>query len=69
MVLHYEPTTRQAVICAARGPGTDWVRNLRVAPATRVRIGRDSYTQSTDFSPPTTASPSLKSSAARTHGG
>ena len=40
MVLHYEPTTRQAVICAAWGPGTDWVRNLRVAPATRVRIGR-----------------------------
>ncbi|MGZ4666527.1 MAG: hypothetical protein ACXV5Q_16210 [Frankiaceae bacterium] len=44
MVLHYQPATRAAVICAAWGPDTDWVRNLRAAGATRVRLGRDSYT-------------------------
>ena len=44
MVLHYQPATREAVICAAWGPDTDWVRNLRAAAATRVRLGRDSFT-------------------------
>src|SRR5512135_481026 len=43
MVLYYGPTTRQAVICAGWGPDTDWVRNLQAGPATRVRIGRESY--------------------------
>lgn len=43
MVLHYQERTREAVICAAWGPETDWVRNLRAAPATEVRIARSRY--------------------------
>jgi deazaflavin-dependent oxidoreductase (nitroreductase family) len=43
MVLHYDPATREAVICAGWGPDTDWVRNLRAGPGTRVRLGRDSF--------------------------
>lgn len=44
MVLHYDDTAREAVVCAAWGPGTDWCRNLRAAPPTTVRFGRDRYT-------------------------
>lgn len=44
MVLRYDPFTREAVICAAWGENTDWVRNLRAGPAMRVRLGRDSFT-------------------------
>ena len=29
MVLRYDPAAHEAVICAAWGPDTDWVRNLR----------------------------------------
>ncbi len=43
MVLHYDEETREAVICAAWGPETDWFRNLRAGPATEVRLGRDRY--------------------------
>jgi deazaflavin-dependent oxidoreductase (nitroreductase family) len=43
MVLHYDEETREAVICAAWGPQTDWFRNLRAGPATEVRLGRDRY--------------------------
>jgi deazaflavin-dependent oxidoreductase (nitroreductase family) len=44
MVLRYDPDAREAVICAAWGPGTDWVRNLRAGPAAQVRLGRESFT-------------------------
>jgi deazaflavin-dependent oxidoreductase (nitroreductase family) len=44
MVLRYDPLTREAVICSAWGPHTDWIRNLRAGPAVRVQVGRDSYT-------------------------
>lgn len=44
MVLHYDDTTGEAVICAAWGPDTDWFRNLRAAPPATVRFGRDRYT-------------------------
>jgi deazaflavin-dependent oxidoreductase (nitroreductase family) len=44
MVLQYNPDAREAVICAAWGPDTDWVRNLRARPAARVRVGRESFT-------------------------
>ena len=44
MVLRYDPDAREAVICAAWGPDTDWVRNLRAGPAARVRLGRESFT-------------------------
>jgi deazaflavin-dependent oxidoreductase (nitroreductase family) len=43
MVLRYDEGTREAVICAAWGPETDWFRNLRAGPATEVRLGRDRY--------------------------
>lgn len=44
MVLRYDAGTEEAVICAAWGPDTDWVRNLRAGPAARVRLGRGSFT-------------------------
>jgi deazaflavin-dependent oxidoreductase (nitroreductase family) len=44
MVLRYDADAREAVICAAWGPDTDWVRNLRAGPAARVRLGRESFT-------------------------
>lgn len=44
MVLRYDEATREAIICAAWGPETDWYRNLRTAPAAKVRLGRDSFT-------------------------
>jgi hypothetical protein len=44
MVLRYDPDAREAIICAAWGPDTDWVRNLRAGPAARVRLGRESFT-------------------------
>lgn len=44
MVLRYDPDANEAVICAAWGPETDWVRNLRAGPALQVRISRESFT-------------------------
>jgi deazaflavin-dependent oxidoreductase (nitroreductase family) len=44
MVLSYDEDLCEAVICAAWGPETDWVRNLRAGPASRVQRGRESYT-------------------------
>jgi deazaflavin-dependent oxidoreductase (nitroreductase family) len=44
MVLRYDADAREAIICAAWGPGTDWVRNLRAGPAAQVRLGRASFT-------------------------
>jgi deazaflavin-dependent oxidoreductase (nitroreductase family) len=43
MVLEFEDATREAVICAAWGAGTDWFRNLQAGPALKVQHGRDSY--------------------------
>ena len=43
MVLRHDPATGEVVICAAWGPNTDWVRNLRVSNATRVQFGRTSF--------------------------
>jgi deazaflavin-dependent oxidoreductase (nitroreductase family) len=43
MVLGFDKTTNETVICSAWGPNADWVRNLRAHPATRVEVGRDSY--------------------------
>jgi hypothetical protein len=44
MVLRYDRVIREAVICAAWGPHTDWYRNLRVGPAVTVQLGRESFT-------------------------
>jgi deazaflavin-dependent oxidoreductase (nitroreductase family) len=43
MVLRYDAAAREAVIFAAWGPDTDWVRNLRAGPAVRVQLGRESF--------------------------
>ncbi len=43
MVLRYDPASRESVICAAWGPETDWLRNLRAGPATALRIGHDRF--------------------------
>jgi len=44
MVLRYDADAHEAVICAAWGPDTDWIRNLRAGPAAQVRLGRESFT-------------------------
>jgi deazaflavin-dependent oxidoreductase (nitroreductase family) len=43
MALAYDPDTREAVVCSAWGPNTEWIRNLRANPALQIQIGRDSY--------------------------
>ena len=43
MVLGYEASTREAVVCAVWGPGTDWYRNLRAGPCPRAWLGRDTF--------------------------
>ena len=49
MVLRYDPETHEAVICSAWGPDADWIRNIRVRPALRVQIGRQSFTPEQRF--------------------
>jgi deazaflavin-dependent oxidoreductase (nitroreductase family) len=43
MVLGDDVVTGELVICSAWGPDTDWIRNLRSAPAKEVRIGRECF--------------------------
>ena len=43
MALIYDRDTREAVVCSAWGPNTEWIRNLRARPALEIRIGRESY--------------------------
>jgi deazaflavin-dependent oxidoreductase (nitroreductase family) len=43
MVLGDDPATRGVVICSGWGPEADWVRNLHVAPAAEIRIGRERF--------------------------
>jgi len=47
--LSYDPHTREAVICSAWGQDTDWIRNIRVRPAVRVQVGRESFTPQQRF--------------------
>ena len=49
MIVDSDETTREVVICAAWGPDTDWVRNLRAGPATRVQLGRESFVPAQRF--------------------
>ncbi|MGZ4594131.1 MAG: nitroreductase family deazaflavin-dependent oxidoreductase [Actinomycetes bacterium] len=44
MVLQHDEAAREAVICAAWGPETDWFRNLHAGPAVRVQLGRETFT-------------------------
>jgi deazaflavin-dependent oxidoreductase (nitroreductase family) len=43
MVLGYEESTGEAVVCAVWGPETDWYRNLRAGPCPRAWLGRDTF--------------------------
>ena len=43
MALAYDADSREAVVCSAWGPKTEWVRNLRAHPALQIQIGRESY--------------------------
>jgi deazaflavin-dependent oxidoreductase (nitroreductase family) len=43
MTAAHDGTSREAIVCSAWGPNVDWIRNLRVAPALEIRIGRDAY--------------------------
>ena len=43
MVLAYDKSRGEAVICAVWGPRTDWVRNLRARTALRVQIGTEAF--------------------------
>ena len=48
MVLKYDPQTKEAIICSAWGPNTDWIRNIRARPALQIQIGRrDLHTRAT----------------------
>jgi hypothetical protein len=47
MVLRYDEAAHEAVICAAWGPETDWIRNLRAGPAVEVRLGASCLLRST----------------------
>jgi deazaflavin-dependent oxidoreductase (nitroreductase family) len=49
MALTYHPETREAVICSAWGPNTEWMRNLRVQPALQIQIGRETYVPAQRF--------------------
>jgi deazaflavin-dependent oxidoreductase (nitroreductase family) len=43
MALKYDPDTKEAVVCSAWGPNTEWIRNLRAHTALEIQIGRESY--------------------------
>ena len=43
MALTYDRDSREAVVCSAWGPNTEWLRNLRANPALQIQIGREAY--------------------------
>ncbi len=43
MAASWDPVTREAIVCSAWGRNTQWVRNIRVRPALRIDIGRESF--------------------------
>jgi deazaflavin-dependent oxidoreductase (nitroreductase family) len=51
MVLTFDETTKEAVICSAWGSNADWVRNIRARPAVRVQVGSDSFIPEQRFLP------------------
>jgi deazaflavin-dependent oxidoreductase (nitroreductase family) len=51
MALNYEPETREAIVCSAWGPNTEWMRNLRAHPALQIEIGRETYIPQQRFLP------------------
>jgi deazaflavin-dependent oxidoreductase (nitroreductase family) len=49
MALAYDPERREAVVCSAWGPNTDWMRNLRAHPAIEIQIGRETFVPTQRF--------------------
>jgi deazaflavin-dependent oxidoreductase (nitroreductase family) len=49
MTLSHDLKTHEAVVCSAWGEAADWIRNIQVHPALRVRIGRESFTPEQRF--------------------
>jgi deazaflavin-dependent oxidoreductase (nitroreductase family) len=49
MALTFDVDTREAVVCSAWGPNTEWIRNLRAHPALEIQIGHESYTPEQHF--------------------
>jgi deazaflavin-dependent oxidoreductase (nitroreductase family) len=49
MVLSYDRETQESIVCSAWGADSDWVRNIRARPATKVHVGRDRYTPQQRF--------------------
>ncbi len=49
MALTYDPDTREAIVCSAWGPNTEWMRNLRAHPALQIQIGRERYVPEQHF--------------------
>jgi deazaflavin-dependent oxidoreductase (nitroreductase family) len=49
MVLRYDQSTREAVICSAWGKDGDWIRNLQAHPALKVQLGREVFTPAQRF--------------------
>ena len=43
MALTYDPDTKEAAVCSAWGPNTEWVRNLRAHPALEIQIGSETF--------------------------
>jgi deazaflavin-dependent oxidoreductase (nitroreductase family) len=43
MALTYDVESREAVVCSAWGPDTEWMRNLRAHDALEIQIGRERY--------------------------
>ena len=39
-VLRYRPDTNEAVVCSAWGQETDWMKNIRALPASRIAVGQ-----------------------------
>ena len=69
MVLRYDADAREAVICAAWGPGTDWVRNCAPGRQPGCGSGASRLSRSTGSSPMTRPSTLSSSSAASTRAG
>jgi deazaflavin-dependent oxidoreductase (nitroreductase family) len=49
MVLTFDPEKREAVVCSAWGPDTEWMRNLRAHPALQIQIGRETFVPTQRF--------------------
>jgi hypothetical protein len=69
MVLRYDADAREAVICAAWGPGTDWCATCAPGRQPGCGSGASRSSRSTGSSPMTRPSTSPPGSAASTRGG